>query len=252
MELDKIDAFIRECLGEYWIDDEYSRNGVQVEAGDDIERMAFAVDACQETIQAAREAGAQMLVVHHGLCWGAGIGRLDGLVARRVGLLFRHGISLYGCHLPLDAHPVLGNNATIARRLGLAVNGWFDESHGLSIGAVCPFQAPVDFAELADKATRAVSPRTKAYDNSGGRVKCLGILSGSGDSAVRECAERGIDCLLTGEFRHAAFNEARELGVSILACGHYDSEVFGVQELMRHLHAKLGLDVVFVEAPTGL
>ncbi len=252
MNVHTVGGFIKGYLGEYWIDDEYSRNGIQIEASFDVNRVAFAVDACLETIEKAGEAGAQMLVVHHGICWGDGFARIDGFNAQRIGALFKQGITLFGCHLPLDAHPVFGNNAVIAKRLGLRVNDWFYESHGLKLAAECRFDAPIDFEELTARVTETVSPNTVAFNNSKGKIETIGILSGSGEDAVHECAARGIDCLLTGEFRHAYFHYARELGVSVLSCGHYDSENTGIQELMKMVGNCCRLETIFIESPTSL
>ncbi len=251
-----VSGFIKGWLGDYWIDDEYSRNGLQVDAGRDVDaevtRVAFAVDACLETIEKAAEAGAQMLVVHHGISWGSGIARIDGITAERVSALFRHGVSLFACHLPLDAHPEFGNNAVIAKRLGLKVTDWFYESHGLKLAALCELESPMRFDELAARAKEAISQRTAAYDNSGGTVNTIAILSGSGDSAIDEGSKVPFDCLVTGEFQHKYFHEAAEMEVSVLSCGHYDTEVTGIQELMKIVERCCKLEAVFIDAPTGL
>ncbi len=249
-------GYIKGRFGEFWIDDEYSRNGLQVDANPNVETevrcVAFAVDACLETIEKAAEAKAQMLVVHHGISWGHGFARIDGITAGRVAALIRNGVSLFACHLPLDAYPVFGNNAVIAKRLGFKVCDWAFESNGLKLGAVCRFDSPMPFTELAARAKETISHGTVAYDNSEGTIYSLGIVSGGGDFAIHECAERGIDCLLTGEFRHQFFHDAAELGVSVLACGHYDSEHTGIQELMKIIGDDCNVETVFIEAPTGL
>ena len=249
-------GFIKGRLGDCWIDDEISRNGLQVDATPgvdvDVTRVAFAVDACLETIEKAADAGAQMLVVHHGISWGNGFARINGIVAGRVSSLFRHGMSLFGCHLPLDAHPEFGNNAVIAKRLGLTVTDWFYEYHGLKVGAICNLETPMAFAELATGAREGISSRTVAYDNSNGSICKIGIVSGGGESAIYECAKLGLDCLITGEFRHQFFHDAEELGVSVLNCGHYDTETTGIKELMKIVEKGCQVETVFIEAPTGL
>ena len=251
-----VSGFIKGWFGDYWIDDEYSLNGIQVDASPNVEaevtRVAFAVDACLETIERAAEAGAQMLVVHHGISWGSGIARIDGITAERVSALFRHGVTLFACHLPLDAHHEFGNNAVIAKRLGLKVTDWFYESHGLKLAALCELESPMRFDELAARAKEAISPRTAAYDNFGGTVNTIAILSGSGDSAIDKCPKVPFDCLITGEFQHKYFHDAAEMEVSVLSCGHYDTEVTGIQELMKIVERCCKLETVFIDVPTGL
>jgi putative NIF3 family GTP cyclohydrolase 1 type 2 len=108
------------------------------------------------------------------------------------------------------------------------------------------------FDELAARAKKAISPRTVAYDNCGGTVNTIAILSGSGDSAIDECPKVPFNCLITGEFPHKYFHDAEEMEVSVLSCGHYDSETTGIQELMKIVERCCKLETVFIDAPTGL
>jgi len=232
--------------------DDYSNNGLQLEAGAECSRVAFAVDACLETIEKAADAGAQLLVVHHGLSWGSGFRRISGLDARRFGLLFKRGLSLYACHLPLDAHPRLGNNAVIAAKLALKPTGSFFQCKGLDAGLVCELPAPIALGEILSRSLGAISTRSTVYDNSRGYAHSIGIVSGGGDSAILDCEHVGVDCLLTGEFSHQHYHEARELGVSVITCGHYDTENTGIKALMDEVASKMGMDCVFIDAPTGL
>lgn len=253
MKTREIGEYIIAAMGDCWLEKEYSNNGIQVEASEEADCVAFAVDACQETIDKAIALGAQMLVVHHGISWGNGFARIDGVIASRIGAMFKGGLTLFGCHLPLDGHPVLGNNAVIAKRLGFEVTSQFCQCHGMNIGAVCALPKPIQFAELLSLATERISSNTAGYDFSkDGMISSIGIISGSGDSGIDDCARLGIDCLLTGEFNHAEFHNAKESRVSMLQCGHYDTERTGIQELMNQVGKDLKVKTVFIEAPTGL
>lgn len=252
MRLEDICRRIEGLFGEYWLESEYSNNGLQVEACHEVNKVAFAVDACHETINKAHELGAELLIVHHGLSWGRGITRFTGVDAQRFGELFRYGISLFACHLPLDAHRDIGNNAVLAKRLGYDVTEWFSENYRLKLGCICRFEKTVELKELLRNVVANVSSGACLYDNSQGMTSSLAILSGSGDDSIYECSERGVKCLLTGEFAHKNFHAAKELGISLIRAGHYDTENTGIHELMKSVQKCADVDVCFIDAPTGL
>lgn len=235
--------------------DDYSNNGLQVEAGQSVSRIAFAVDAAQATIDAAVAARADLLVVHHGISWGGGMKYLTAMDARRVQTLFAHQLSLYACHLPLDAHPVIGNNARLAAILGLAPIRPFHPCKQLMIGRYGQLAGPTPLSDLAatleqslpDCACRLFpAPVTKAL------AHCVGVVSGSGADAIELCPSLGIDTLVTGEMLHQYVHAARELGVNVISAGHYATECAGVMALQERLQQTLPVPCIFINEPTGL
>ena len=251
MKLNELCDWLWGVFDGYTCEDE-SNNGLQVEGAAEVKRIAFAVDASLETIEKAAAQNADMLFVHHGLSWGNGFQRLTGADAARFRALFNSNLSLFAMHLPLDAHKEIGNNAVLAKRLGLTVTSPFYKYHGLDIGFFCKLDAPMPLADLMEKARSKVSADAKLTDNTHGMTHGVALVSGGGDFAMEKCREVGADCLLTGEFRHKFWHYAKEQGVSIIATGHYDSENTGVKALMAKVQAELPLETVFIEAPTGL
>ena len=251
MKLEKLCDWLWAQFSDYACDD-YSNNGLQVEGAQEVTKVAFAVDACLETFEQAARQGAQLLFCHHGLSWGEGFKRLTGMDAVRFRSLFNANLSLFAMHLPLDAHQTIGNNAVLAQRMGCKPTATFCKYHGMDIGCVCKFDAPVPLAGLYDKACQTISGTARLTDNTNGLSKGIAFVSGGGDFAIDMCREAGADCLVTGEFLHQRWHSARELGVSVITAGHYDTENTGVRALMAKLAQELPLQTTFIEAPTGL
>jgi dinuclear metal center YbgI/SA1388 family protein len=245
-----LDAIFAELVA-----DDHSNNGLQVEASESVSRIAFAVDAVQATIDAAVAAGAELLVTHHGISWGGGLKYLTAMNGRRVGTLFARKLSLYACHLPLDAHPVVGNNAQLAMMLGLAAVQPFHLCKQLMIGRYGQLPAPSPLSELAatlEKALPACNCRLFPAPAAEGLARKVGIVSGGGADAIESCAQLGIDTLVTGEIAHQYYHPARELGVNVIAAGHYASECSGVMALQQQLQQSLPVECFFIHEPTGL
>lgn len=233
--------------------DDCSNNGLQVEASTEVTKVAFAVDACQATFQQATAVGAELLVVHHGLSWGSGVRRFKGCIGWRLAELFRNGVSLYACHLPFDAHPTLGNNAGLATMLGLQDPQPFFQYGGGSIGLYGGLATPTSLEALADILNRKLPTTCRLFPiEKQGLVNRVGIVSGGGADAIPECQELGLDCLVTGEMEHKFYHEARESGIAVIAGGHYATETVGVKLVMQRIQTDLGLECVFLDAPTGM
>lgn len=251
MRLDEVCDFINGIFAGYDCSD-VSNNGLQVEGRQEVRRLAFAVDACQYTIDKAIESGADMLIVHHGISWNNGFRRIVGIDAERIGSCLKNGLSLFGMHLPLDAHREIGNNAVLAELMNYSISSWFCDCGGVKIGSVCRFDSPVLLSEVLKKAQTVISPRSVLFDNSNGSIRSIGFISGGGEFACDDCVAENIDCLFTGEFRHASFHNAAEKHVSIISAGHYDTENTGIRALMKLVGERLGLETVFIESPTLL
>ena len=251
MKLHELTAFFGR-LFDGLADQDYSNNGLQVEASTDIQTVAFAVDACQQTIDQAIAQHADLLFVHHGISWGGGLKRLDGFMARRLAALYTHSLSLYAMHLPLDLHPEIGNNAVLANLLDLQQRQPFFLYHGQPIGFHGLLPHPMTPASLARLMDAKLITRSNLSVDAGKPIHSLGIVSGGGDDAIFEAAERHLDALLTGEFRHQQYHPALELGLSVIASGHYATETTGPRALMELTRRETGLTCIFIDTPTGL
>ncbi len=236
-----LDAYLRVAD---WRDS--SANGLQVEASDDVDLVAFAVDACMETFEKAKELGAQLLVVHHGIIWG-GLRRITGIVRRRVEFLLKNGISLYAAHLPLDAHEEVGNNVQLLRILNAEPVEKFAEYEGAEIGYIGRFHRAIGLNELFEAVKGRISEGARLFDFGREKVVRIAVVSGRGGFAVEEAAMKA-DVFLTGEAEHAAFVAARDCGLNVIFAGHYATEVFGVRALMDVVASKLDIDVEFIRS----
>jgi dinuclear metal center YbgI/SA1388 family protein len=224
---------------------------LQVEGAGDVARLAFAVDACQETIEGAIAGGAQMLVVHHGLCWGKVL-RLVGPHRRRVKALLDGGCSLYAAHLPLDRHPEVGNNAQLARQLGLNVTGGLGEAFGLPVGVVAAAPTPLTRAALAARLAAGLGVAPLVLPGGPEQVARVGIISGGAAGDIAAAAAAGCDTYITGETSHSAYHNAAEYGINVIYAGHYATETVGLKALAAHLAAQFNLPFIFIDRPTGL
>lgn len=221
MKLEQIVAWLDATLNVAAFDD-VAVNGLQLgraEAEAEVKTVAFAVDASVRAVRAAAEAGAGLLVVHHGIAWGGGIRRLTGGVGRVVRAAMGANLALYACHLPLDAHPTLGNNAQLARLLGLKRVRPAFVYHGETIGCV--------------------------GERDGHRI---GVCSGGAGEFAEEAQRLGCDAYLTGEASWGEVVAAENCGMTMICAGHYETEVFGVRAVARAMRRRLGLRTVDLTA----
>jgi dinuclear metal center YbgI/SA1388 family protein len=240
-----LDSYLR--VGEI---KDYGPQGLQVETDNaTIQRIAVAVDVSPPIIEAAAEWGADMLIVHHGLFWRT-VERLAGPLGARVRLLMRHGLNLYAAHLPLDAHPVVGNNAVLGEMLGLEEVSWWFEAMGTPLGVVGRVNIPLE--ELVAQINDQLHTTARVLAHGPAHVARLAILSGGGADAVEQALALGADTYLTGETSHAHYWSAADCGLNVIFGGHYATETVGVQALGRHVAEKFGLEVRFFDFPTGM
>lgn len=225
-------------------------NGLQVENNGAVTRIGAAVDAGQNPFEAAIAQGIDFLICHHGLFWTPPT-PLTGPAYRKVKTALDGNLAVYGAHLPLDCHPEIGNNALLAKALGLPVVGSFLNYEGNDIATIAEGSGG-GRAELADT-LKSLFPETYgAIEYGSERPERIGILTGSGQSAVPHLLENGVDTLVTGELRQHHFNMAQELGLNLYPCGHYATEVFGVKALAAEVAEKFGLEWQFIEQPCHL
>ncbi len=230
---------------------DWGENGLQVEGADEVRSLAFAVDASHAAIAGAVAAGARMLIVHHGLFWGKPL-RIVGAHRRRVKTLLDGGCSLYGVHLPLDRHPEVGNNAELARLLGLKVAGNLGEAFGAPVGFVTEPEAPLPLDRLVERVRTAVGVPLLVQAGGPSIVRKVGIISGGAAGEIAAAVAAGCDTYLTGETSHSSYHDAAEQGINVIYAGHYATETVGLRALARHLERRFGLPWTFIEGPTGL
>ncbi|MGH7620752.1 MAG: Nif3-like dinuclear metal center hexameric protein [Gemmatimonadaceae bacterium] len=230
-------------------------NGIQVESDADIVKVAAAVDLRERTITLALDAGANLLLVHHGLFWG-GLQPLRGPHYRRIHALLASGMALYSSHLPLDAHPDIGNNVLLARELALTPSSGFARYKTIDIGVRGDDRiATSELIARADAIAKRWGGGVRTSPAEPGRMTTRwAICTGAGASAdtLREAVEHGIDTLIVGEGPHWTAVDADELGIVIIYAGHYATETFGVRALAEHVGRAFDLPTVFIDVPTGL
>lgn len=225
-------------------------NGLQVENSGAIESIAACTDACQATFGAAAGLGADLLLVHHGLFWGAGVTPLTDRRYQRVRRLIAADIALYSAHLPLDAHPEVGNNIELARGIGLEVEGRFGEYEGRAIGFWG--ELALDRDELSSRLENLLGSEPFVIAAGPKTVRRIGVVTGGGASLISQARDARLDTFVTGEGPHHSYFDAQEWGLNVLFAGHYATETLGVKALAQHVASKFGLDWQFIDHPTGL
>ena len=224
-------------------------NGLQVENRGTVNRLAAAVDASLATCQKAIHAGAQLLIVHHGLFWGPTqpwTGRRYELLR----LLLDHDLAVYSSHLPLDEHPEWGNNVLICKALGLTGIRRFFESKGRRIGFQA--RAAIDRETLREKLESILGAAPLLIPGGPRVCRRIGVVSGGAGGELKQAAAEGVDTFITGEGPHWTYALAEELGVNVFYGGHYATETFGVKALASALGKRFELPWCFVDHPTGL
>ena len=252
--------------------DDYGPNGLQVPGAADVETVATGVSAHLELFELAAAERAQLLLVHHGIFWGTGPGPIDASLKRRLEVLFDAEIGLAAYHLPLDAHPTLGNNALLARELGaeriepfavhrgqpigfvadLAGRGGQDRVGGSSVGTGAAELGGVAAADLFARVREITAREPLVFAAGPARVRRVAIVSGAGSDHIVDAADAGADALLTGEPTERVMAQARELGLHFIAAGHYATEKLGVQALGAHLAQRFGIRHVFIDVPNPI
>jgi len=250
MKRDDLVAYLNDFLRVKAIKDD-SNNGLQVEGADKVDRLAFAVDASLAAVQGAAEAGAQMLIVHHGLFWGKPL-MVTGIHRRRLGRLFEADLSLYASHLPLDMHEEVGNNAVLARWLNLEEVMPFGEYQGMPVGMAGHLPATMSMGDFAAQVESALQEQIiQIWPFGSPNVRQVGIVSGGAAFLLDQAAAAGVDVYLTGEVSHGSYHAAHELGLNVVFGGHYATETAGLKALAEHLAGKFDLETVFLDLPTG-
>ncbi len=249
-----VDRLDEELRTDAYAEIDASANGLQIGPEEtQVERVAFAVDAAGETIERAADAGADLLVTHHGLSWG-GFDRVTGRTYDRIAALIDADLALYVSHLPLDGHQQLGNAAGVADVLGLENRAPFGDYGGEVIGQrgrAPSSYTPVDLAgKLEDELDTGGEP-VKLLEFGPRQIEDVAIVTGSGVDWLAEAEAADVDALVTGEGKQQVYHEAKEAGITVVLAGHYATETFGVRSL-EELVDDWGLETTYLDAPTGL
>ncbi len=224
-------------------------NGLQVEGPEEVTRIAAAVDASEATIASAAEERCDLLIVHHGLFWD-GERTVTGRRFRKLSGLIRNGIALYAAHLPLDAHPEVGNCALLARALGIDVQQGFGSYQGIDVG--CMGLASESRNSLRSKLVEVLQGEVRLIAGGSQEIERVAVVTGGGGSLIEEAARAGVDAFVTGEGAHHTYFDAMEHGVNVYYAGHYATETFGVRALAAHVEDRFQIPWVFIDHPTGL
>lgn len=223
-------------------------NGLQLANDGRVERIVAAVDATLPVIEAAA-GGPGLLVVHHGMFW-QGAQPVTGPLYRKLRIAMDAGLAVYSSHLPLDIHPVWGNNILLAKAIGVTNLEPFFEQKGLQLGVQGVWSGNRN--SLADAFRAAIGGEIHICPGGSDEVRSVGIITGGAGSEIAKVASLGVDAFLTGEGPHWSFTLAEELGVNVFYGGHYATETFGVQAIAQALGGRFDLPWTFVDHPTGL
>jgi len=223
---------------------DYCPNGLQVEGRADVGRIVAGVTASQALLDVAVARGADAILVHHGYFWKGEDGRITGIRRQRLKTLLAHDISLLAYHLPLGAHPELGNNAQLAARLGWLPDGRFGEQDIAWLGSVAE---PTTAAGLRDQLAAVLARTPMLVGDAGRPVRRLGWCTGGAQGYFEQAVALGVDAFVSGEISEQTVHLARESGVAYLACGHHATERYGVAALAEHLTRYCGLQCEFVD-----
>lgn len=255
MTLTEADSYFNSFLRREDFPGDPSRNGIQIQNrapdADTIRKVAFAVDACEASAEQAAEAGAQLLFVHHGLFWG-GCDLLTGVQYKRISAFLRHDLALCAYHIPLDANAEVGNNAGLARRIGLGSLEPFGIWRGMTAGIKGVLRHPVPLDELACMTMLPGEQPLVKLGFGKKEIRTVGIISGGGSEDVAQAVEAGLDAYITGVFEHEQYHFAEESGINVIAGGHYQTETVGVSLVREKLEREKHIETVFIDIPTGL
>jgi dinuclear metal center YbgI/SA1388 family protein len=245
----EIVSFLDELLDPGTFDD-YGPNGLQVPGRPEVQRIVTGVSASLELFERAVAADAGLVLVHHGIFWDRAPRALSPAAAARLRVLLTAEVNLVAYHLPLDAHPEVGNNALLADGLGATAHEPFGEHGGRAVGRAARFgEDGVEAGELFVRVGQVTGRAPLVFDAGPDRVRSLGIVSGGAAGDLETAIAAGLDGFLTGEPSEPAMTTAREAGVHFIAAGHYATETFGIRRLGELLAERFGVAHEFIDVP---
>lgn len=223
---------------------DYCPNGLQVEGRPQVKRIVAGVSASMALLEAAADRGADAVLVHHGWFWKSDEARVTGVRKKRLAFMLERNISLLAYHLPLDAHPELGNNASLARMFGLEITGWFGEQQ---IAAVGEWKQGGSLAEFSAMVSAQLVREPMVIGDLSKKIRRLAWCTGAAQDYLAQAVDLGVDVYLTGEISEHTVHLARESGVAFVAAGHHATERYGVKALGEHLADQFGIECNFID-----
>lgn len=224
-------------------------NGLQVENGGRVRKVAAAVDASEAAVAAAIERGCDLLLVHHGLFWDGNV-PVTGRRYRKLRALMDADVAVYSSHLPLDVHPDVGNNAVLARALGIELEGTFADHEGIQLGRWGRLELTRE--ALAARLDDLLGVRVRMMPGGPERIRRVGVLTGSGGDMINAAIAAQLDAYVTGEGAHHTYFDAMEGRINVYYGGHYATETWGVRALAERIEKQFGVPWEFLDLPTGL
>lgn len=232
--------------------DEPSYNGLQFEGKSEVKKIAVATDACCDVFERAAQYYADMVLVHHGIFLKTVSPQIVGALKKRIDILYNHHISLYAAHLPLDAHPIVGNNAQLAQLIGATVEGRIGFFQGRPIGYIARFDSPKALSEIVNKLNNDLPTQCRVLPFGKETISSVAISSGGGGSRIfYEALHSGVDLLLNGEATEI-YQIAKDACFNVIYAGHNATETVGVKALARVLEREFDIETCFIDAPTGI
>lgn len=229
---------------------DYGPNGLQVPGAEGVEKVVTGVSAHLELLEAAVAAEAQLLLTHHGLFWDFHPRALSPAMARRLRVALGADLSVAGYHLPLDAHPEIGNNALLCRELGFEPTPEaFARIKGSAIGCVGRADEGVPVDELARRLREATDREPLHFAGGPSVVRSIGVVTGAGSSEIHEAVALGLDAFITGEPAEHVMADALEGGIHFFAAGHWATETFGIRRLGELVAERFGVEHEFIAVP---
>lgn len=227
---------------------DYCPNGLQVEGKQEIQRIVSGVTASQQLIDAAVEQGADAVLVHHGYFWRNEPAQIRGMKKRRIATLLKHDINLFGYHLPLDAHPTLGNNAQLAQLLGFEAESLIDPTDPYSVGNIGKPTKPMTLDEMGALVADKLARQPLLVSGGDHVIKTVAWCTGGAQGYIDKLVGQGVDAYISGEISESTVHSARENGIHYVAAGHHATERYGAKALGEHLSETFSLEHVFIDS----
>ncbi len=240
MKIDELNAYLTQFLQPERFND-YCPNGLQVEGKSEIKKIVTGVTASMNLLQAAQQANADAILVHHGYFWRGETLPITGIKKQRIAFLLQHQLNLFAYHLPLDMHPEIGNNVMLAKQLDLTVDSWVDM---LALSELKKAQTLSSFVELVEE---KLNRKAVVIGDLSRPVKRVALCTGAAQGYIEQAAAANVDVYLSGEISEQTVHVAREANVSYISAGHHATERYGIQALGAHLAEKFGINHEFID-----
>jgi dinuclear metal center YbgI/SA1388 family protein len=243
MQLAELNQYLTQLLQPEKFND-YCPNGLQVEGKPEIFNIVTGVTASMALLEAAIKVEADAVLVHHGYFWRGERPQITGMKQRRIKFLLQHDLNLFAYHLPLDAHPELGNNAMLGEVLGLQISGYLDEKNMLPY---CRLEKTTSLEAMSGAVFQALNRKPQVVGDMAGEVRTVAWCTGAAQQYIEQAIDKGVDVFISGEISEQTVHSVRESGTAYIAAGHHATERYGIQALGEHLARRFGLQHTFID-----